>query len=113
MAGATPTKPGSATLPAFGVVPQIVDSDGSILEGPGEGNLVSTLFFIHFPSVLTLLKNVSQISEIIKFMVVGKKQRHYFKCLFASFFMNNFSFCFLFVTCVSPSFFPTATKTFK
>jgi acetyl-CoA synthetase len=39
MAGATPTKPGSATLPAFGIVPQIVDSDGSVFEGPGEGNL--------------------------------------------------------------------------
>jgi acetyl-CoA synthetase len=39
MAGATPTKPGSATLPAFGIVPQIVDADGSLLEGPGEGNL--------------------------------------------------------------------------
>lgn len=39
--GATPTKPGSATLPFFGVVPALVDADGRELEGPGEGNLVS------------------------------------------------------------------------
>lgn len=45
MPGATPTKPGSATLPSFGIVPQIVDSDGAILEGPNEGNLVSILMF--------------------------------------------------------------------
>uniref|UniRef100_F1KV43 acetate--CoA ligase n=1 Tax=Ascaris suum TaxID=6253 RepID=F1KV43_ASCSU len=37
--GATPTKPGSATLPFFGVVPALVDADGRELEGPGEGNL--------------------------------------------------------------------------
>jgi acetyl-CoA synthetase len=37
--GAVPTKPGSATLPFFGVRPIIVDNDGSIIEGPGEGNL--------------------------------------------------------------------------
>jgi len=39
MPGATATKPGSATLPSFGIVPQIVDSDGAVLEGPNEGNL--------------------------------------------------------------------------
>lgn len=38
--GATPTKPGSATLPFFGVQPAIVDNDGKILEGAVEGNLV-------------------------------------------------------------------------
>ncbi|VDK25172.1 unnamed protein product [Anisakis simplex] len=38
--GAIPTKPGSATLPFFGVVPTIVDAQGRELEGPGEGNLV-------------------------------------------------------------------------
>jgi len=38
--GATDLKPGSATLPFFGVRPAIVDSEGHILEGPCEGNLV-------------------------------------------------------------------------
>ncbi len=33
--GATPTKPGSATLPFFGVTPVIVDGDGKVLEGKG------------------------------------------------------------------------------
>ena len=38
--GATPTKSGSATLPFFGIVPEIVDDDGNVLEGNGvEGNL--------------------------------------------------------------------------
>jgi acetyl-CoA synthetase len=38
--GATALKPGSATLPFFGVKPAIVDSAGKILEGPCSGNLV-------------------------------------------------------------------------
>ncbi|SED09239.1 acetyl-coenzyme A synthetase [Rhizobiales bacterium GAS188] len=38
--GATRLKPGSATLPFFGVVPQIVDGDGKVLEGEASGNLV-------------------------------------------------------------------------
>jgi len=38
--GAIATKPGSATLPFFGVRPAIVDGEGNILEGPCEGNLV-------------------------------------------------------------------------
>ncbi|MBL8639699.1 MAG: acetate--CoA ligase [Alphaproteobacteria bacterium] len=38
--GATTTKPGSATLPFFGVVPALVDNDGQILDGATEGNLV-------------------------------------------------------------------------
>ena len=37
--GATPLKPGSATRPFFGVEPVIVDNDGRIVDGPGEGNL--------------------------------------------------------------------------
>ena len=37
--GATDLKPGSATKPLFGVVPQIVDNDGRPLEGACEGNL--------------------------------------------------------------------------
>eukprot|EP00049_Salpingoeca_infusionum_P019408 m.361734 g.361734 ORF g.361734 m.361734 type:complete len:677 (+) comp19851_c0_seq1:405-2435(+) len=38
--GATPTKPGSATLPMFGVKPALVDKDGNEIEGAGEGYLV-------------------------------------------------------------------------
>ena len=38
--GAIAQKPGSATLPFFGVRPAIVDNDGKPLEGPCEGNLV-------------------------------------------------------------------------
>ena len=38
--GATALKPGSATLPFFGVVPEVVDANGAILNGACEGNLV-------------------------------------------------------------------------
>jgi acetyl-CoA synthetase len=38
--GAIKLKPGSATLPFFGVQPAIVDSEGNIVEGEGSGNLV-------------------------------------------------------------------------
>jgi acetyl-CoA synthetase len=38
--GATALKPGSATKPLFGVVPEIVDENGKVLEGPATGNLV-------------------------------------------------------------------------
>ena len=37
--GATDLKPGSATLPFFGVRPELVDSDGRVLSGAVEGNL--------------------------------------------------------------------------
>jgi acetyl-CoA synthetase len=37
--GAHDMKPGSAGRPFFGVVPQLVDSDGAVLEGPASGNL--------------------------------------------------------------------------
>ncbi|HMP55653.1 MAG TPA: acetate--CoA ligase [Novosphingobium sp.] len=40
--GATDLKPGSASLPMFGVVPQIVDAEGRVLEGATEGNLCIT-----------------------------------------------------------------------
>jgi acetyl-CoA synthetase len=40
--GATRLKPGSATLPFFGVVPAIVDPEGKVLEGECSGNLVLT-----------------------------------------------------------------------
>jgi len=38
--GAIDLKPGSATLPFFGIKPAIVDGEGKILDGPCEGNLV-------------------------------------------------------------------------
>jgi len=38
--GATDLKPGSATKPLFGIVPQIVDADGKPVDGAGSGNLV-------------------------------------------------------------------------
>ena len=38
--GATDLKPGSATVPFFGVQPAIVDNDGNLLEGEASGNLV-------------------------------------------------------------------------
>ena len=37
--GATDLKPGSATLPLPGIIPQIVDSDGKVLTGAVTGNL--------------------------------------------------------------------------
>ncbi|MGX1997947.1 acetate--CoA ligase [Xanthomonas axonopodis pv. cassiae] len=40
LAGAVDLKPGSATLPFFGVQPALVDAEGKILEGATEGNLV-------------------------------------------------------------------------
>lgn len=38
--GAIPTKPGSATLPFYGVEPAILDENGNELEGPAQGFLV-------------------------------------------------------------------------
>jgi acetyl-CoA synthetase len=38
--GATELKPGSATKPFFGIVPQVVDAEGKVLEGETTGNLV-------------------------------------------------------------------------
>ncbi len=38
--GATALKPGSASLPFFGVEPAIVDNEGREIHGPGEGNLI-------------------------------------------------------------------------
>ena len=40
--GAIAMKPGSASLPMYGVVPQLVDADGGVLEGAAEGNLCIT-----------------------------------------------------------------------
>ncbi|WJS98383.1 acetate--CoA ligase [Novosphingobium humi] len=38
--GATALKPGSASRPFFGVQPLLLDNDGTIMEGPGDGCLV-------------------------------------------------------------------------
>ena len=40
--GAHALKPGAASFPMFGVVPQIVDAEGVVLEGATEGNLCIT-----------------------------------------------------------------------
>ncbi|RDS81503.1 acetate--CoA ligase [Dyella psychrodurans] len=40
LAGAIATKPGSATLPFFGIKPAVVDAGGAVLDGPAEGNLL-------------------------------------------------------------------------
>ncbi len=40
--GAIATKPGSATLPFFSVVPALVDNDGVVLAGAADGNLCIT-----------------------------------------------------------------------
>ncbi|KRG68308.1 acetate--CoA ligase [Pseudoxanthomonas dokdonensis] len=40
LAGAIALKPGSATLPFYGVQPALVDANGEVLEGATEGNLV-------------------------------------------------------------------------
>ncbi|MDL2352781.1 MAG: acetate--CoA ligase [Pseudomonadota bacterium] len=40
--GAHALKPGAASFPMFGVVPQIVDAEGAVLEGAAEGNLCIT-----------------------------------------------------------------------
>jgi acetyl-CoA synthetase len=37
--GAIAQKPGSATLPFFGIQPQLVDANGDVIEGEGSGNL--------------------------------------------------------------------------
>ena len=50
--GATVCKPGSATLPFFGIKVALLDKNGVEIRGPGEGNLVrskakfSTLMFL-------------------------------------------------------------------
>ncbi len=64
--GATRLKPGSATRPFFGVIPQVVDGAGNVLEGACEGNLViadswpgqmRTVFGDHQRFVDTYFKN--------------------------------------------------------
>jgi acetyl-CoA synthetase len=40
--GATALKPGSATLPFFGIQPQLCHHEGSVIEGAGVGNLCMT-----------------------------------------------------------------------
>ena len=38
--GAVATKPGAAMRPFFGIKPALVDNEGALIDGPGEGNLV-------------------------------------------------------------------------
>ena len=40
--GATDLKPGSAALPFFGIKPELVDTEGEVLEGENDGNLCIT-----------------------------------------------------------------------
>lgn len=40
--GATGLKPGSATRPFFGVKPELIDADGTFLDGANSGNLIIT-----------------------------------------------------------------------
>lgn len=40
ISGITPTKPGSATLPFFGIKPALYDENGNTLDGESSGNLV-------------------------------------------------------------------------
>ncbi len=40
--GAMKLKPGSATLPFFGIQPALVDNEGNVLDGEAEGNLIIT-----------------------------------------------------------------------
>lgn len=47
--GCMPMKPGSASLPFFGVVPAIVDDMGNELKGNSEGHLV---FKCPWPSII-------------------------------------------------------------
>ncbi len=42
MPGAIDMKPGSASKPMFGVVPQLVDAEGGVLQGVADGNLCLT-----------------------------------------------------------------------
>ncbi|WP_233840281.1 acetate--CoA ligase [Dyella sp. 2HG41-7] len=42
LAGAIDEKPGSATLPFFGIKPAVVDAGGTVIEGAAEGNLLIT-----------------------------------------------------------------------
>ena len=42
IAGITPVKPGSATFPFFGVKPELIDTEGEMLDGENSGNLVIT-----------------------------------------------------------------------
>ena len=55
--GVTPTKPGSATLPFFGVQPVLLDSEGKEVEGEGEGNLCIKF---PWPSIMRTVFNDDQ-----------------------------------------------------
>ncbi|XP_077302371.1 acetyl coenzyme A synthase isoform X2 [Arctopsyche grandis] len=59
--GATPMKPGSASFPFFGVEPTLLDDNGAIIKGPGEGYLV---FKRPWPGIMrTILNNHKRFQE--------------------------------------------------
>jgi len=59
--GATALKPGSATRPFFGVEPQLLDPEGNIIEGEGDGALVLAR---SWPSqIRTVYKNQERFEE--------------------------------------------------
>lgn len=45
--GCTPTKPGAATFPFFGIEPALLSEDGKEIKGEGEGYLVRELIFAY------------------------------------------------------------------
>ncbi|KAF6200470.1 hypothetical protein GE061_004913 [Apolygus lucorum] len=60
--GCTPMKPGSATFPFFGVEPVLLDEEGHVIEGPGEGYLV---FKRPWPGMMrTLFGNHERFEEV-------------------------------------------------
>ena len=59
--GATDLKPGSATRPFFGVKPELLDPEGNVIEGEGEGALVLSM---SWPSqIRTVYKNHDRFEE--------------------------------------------------
>jgi len=55
--GATPAKPGAACFPFFGVVPEILDEAGKVIEGEGEGFIV---FKQPWPGIMRTVYNDQQ-----------------------------------------------------
>ena len=55
--GCTPMKPGSASLPFFGVIPALLDDEGKELTGPANGHLV---FKNAWPGMIIIVKIKNQ-----------------------------------------------------
>ncbi|XP_059045671.1 acetyl-coenzyme A synthetase [Achroia grisella] len=62
--GATPMKPGAAGFPFFGVEPRILNEDGEVIEGPGEGYLV---FSRPWPGIMRTLYGDHERFETVYF----------------------------------------------